>query len=87
MKSSSMIPKLKRAEILVSKFVIALIDDERFLLFYSFTPGTFVTVVDLKKREVVNGVPLPTCAGIYPHRQAAGFSSLCGNGSMVCFPA
>ena len=77
-------PKLKRAEILVSKFVISLIDNERFLLFYSFTPGTFVTVVDLEKREVVNGVPLPTCAGIYP-TGARGFSSLCGNGSMVSF--
>lgn len=77
-------PKLKRAEILVSKFVISLIDDERFLLFYSFTPGTFVTVVDLEKREVVNGVPLPTCAGIYPTGKR-GFSSLCGNGSMVSF--
>ena len=77
-------PKLKRAEILVSKFVISLIDDERFLLFYSFTPGTFVTVIDLEKREVVNGVPLPTCAGIYPTGKR-GFSSLCGNGSMVSF--
>ena len=77
-------PKLKRAEILVSKFVISLIDDERFLLFYSFTPGTFVTVVDLEKREVVNGVPLPTCAGIFPTGER-GFSSLCGNGSMVSF--
>ena len=77
-------PKLKRAEILVSKFVISLIDDERFLLFYSFTPGTFVTVIDLEKRAVVNGVPLPTCAGIYPTGKR-GFSSLCGNGSMVSF--
>ncbi|MCY3752116.1 MAG: amine dehydrogenase large subunit [Gammaproteobacteria bacterium] len=77
-------PKLKRAEILVSKFVISLIDNERFLLFYSFTPGTFVTVVDLEKREVVNGVPLPTCAGIFPTGER-GFSSLCGNGSMVSF--
>ncbi|MDE0511580.1 MAG: amine dehydrogenase large subunit [Gammaproteobacteria bacterium] len=77
-------PKLKRAEILVSKYVISLIDDERFLLFYSFTPGTFVTVVDLEKREVVNGVPLPTCAGIFPTGER-GFSSLCGNGSMVSF--
>ena len=77
-------PKLKRAEILVSKFVISLIDDERFLLFYSFTPGTFVTVIDLEKREVVNGVPLPTCAGIFPTGER-GFSSLCGNGSMVSF--
>ena len=77
-------PRLKRAEILVSKFVISLVDDERFLLFYSFTPGTFVTVIDLEKRAVVNGVPLPTCAGIYPTGKR-GFSSLCGNGSMVSF--
>ena len=77
-------PKLKRAEILVSKFVISLIDNDSFLLFYSFTPGTFVTVVDLEKREVVNGVPLPTCAGIFPTGRR-GFSSLCGNGSMVSF--
>ena len=77
-------PKLKRAEILVSKYVISLIDDERFLLFYSFTPGTFVTVIDLEKRAVVNGVPLPTCAGIFPTGER-GFSSLCGNGSMVSF--
>ena len=77
-------PKLKRAEILVSKFVISLIDNERFLLFYSFTPGTFVTVIDLEKREVVNGVPLPTCAGIFPTGER-GFSSLCGNGSMVSY--
>ena len=77
-------PKLKRAEILVSKFVISLIDNERFLLFYSFTPATFITVVDLEKRAVVNGVALPTCAGIYP-TGPRGFSSLCGNGSMVSY--
>ena len=77
-------PKLKRAEILVSKFVISLLDNERFLLFYSFTPATFITVVDLEKRAVVNGVALPTCAGIYP-TGPRGFSSLCGNGSMVSY--
>ena len=74
----------KRAEILVSKFVISLIDDERFLLYYSFTPGTFVTVVDLEQRKVVNEVQLPTCAGIYPTGKR-GFSALCGDGSMVSF--
>lgn len=77
-------PKLKRAEILVSKFVISLIDEEKYLLFYSFTPGTFVTVVDLEKREVVNAVQMPTCAGIYPTGKR-GFSSLCSNGSMVSY--
>ncbi len=74
----------KRAELLVSKFVISLINDERFLLLYNFTPGTFVTVIDLEKRAVVNEVPLPTCAGIFP-TGTRGFSSLCSNASMVSY--
>ena len=74
----------KRAEILVSKFIISLIDDERFLLLYDFTPGTFITVIDLEKREVVNDVQMPTCAGIFPTGKR-GFSSLCSNASMVSY--
>ena len=63
-------PKLKRAEILVSKFVISLIDNERFLLFYSFTPGTFVTVVDLEKTQGgQRGAVADLCRHL-PHRQA-----------------
>ena len=74
----------KRAEMLVSKFVISLIDDERFLLLYNFTPGTFITVIDLEKRAVVNEVQLPTCAGIFPTGKR-GFSSLCSNASMISY--
>ncbi len=74
----------KRAELLVSKFVISLIDDDRFLLFYNFTPATAVTVVDLEKRELVNEIPLPTCAGIFPTGKR-GFSSLCSDASMISF--
>ena len=74
----------KRAEMLVSKFVISLIDDERFLLLYNFTPATFITVIDLEKRAVVNEVQLPTCAGIYPTGKR-GFSSICSNASLVSY--
>ncbi len=74
----------KRAEMLVSKFVISLINDERFLVFYNFTPATFATVIDLEKREVVNVVQLPTCAGIYPTGKR-GFSSICSNASLVSY--
>lgn len=74
----------KRAEMLVSKYVVSLIDNERFLLIYDFTPGTFITVVDLEQRKVVNDVQLPTCAGVYP-TGSRGFSSLCNNGSMISF--
>ena len=74
----------KRAEMLVSKFVISLIDDERFLLLYNFTPATFATVIDLEKRAVVNEVQLPTCAGIYPTGKR-GFSSICSNASLISY--
>ena len=74
----------KRAEMLVSKFIISLINDEKFLLLYNFTPATFVTVIDLVKREVVNEVQLPTCAGIYPTGKR-GFSSICSDASMISF--
>ncbi len=56
--------------------------DEKFVLVYNFTPSASVTVVDMDKREVVSEVPLPGCSLIYPSGPR-GFSTLCGNGTMV----
>ncbi len=74
----------KRAEMLVSKFVISLIDNERFLLLYNFTPATFVTVIDLESRKVVNEIQLPTCSGVYPTGKR-GFSSICSDASFITY--
>ena len=72
----------KRAEMLPSKYTMRLIDNDRLLLFYKFSPATSVGVMDTVKRKIVNDIALPTCAGVYPTGER-GFSSLCGDGSMV----
>ncbi len=74
----------KRAEMLPSKYTMRLIADDRFLLFYKFSPATAIGVMDTDKRKIVNTIPLPTCAGIYPTGRR-GFSSLCSDGSMVSY--
>lgn len=59
-----------------------LIENDRFLLIFNFSPAATVTVVDLEKREVVNQIGVPGCAMIYPTGRR-GFSTLCGNGGMT----
>ena len=77
-----LLKKGKRAEMLPSKYTMRLIDNDRLLLFYKFSPATSVGVMDTVKRKIVNDIALPTCAGVYPTGER-GFSSLCGDGSMV----
>jgi methylamine dehydrogenase heavy chain len=57
-------------------------DRERFGLVYNFTPASSVTVVDLSTRAVTGEIEIPGCALIYP-TGPRGFSSLCGNGTLL----
>ena len=57
-------------------------DHETLGLVYNFTPRSTVTVVNLVTRQVLNEVPLPGCAMIYP-TGPRGFSSMCADGTMV----
>lgn len=72
----------KRANMIPGKFLFTLIGDEQMLLVYNFTPATSVTVIDVAGRKVLNEVPLPGCALLYP-TGPRGFSSLCGDASMI----
>lgn len=74
----------KRAEMLPSKYTMRLIDNDNFLLFYKFSPATSIGVMDTNKRKIVNNIQLPSCAGVYPTGKR-GFSSICGDGSMVSY--
>ncbi len=78
------IPGGKRASILPSDFTIRLIDDEKLLLLYNFTPAASITVVDIIQRKILNEIELPACALIYPTGKR-GFSSLCSDASMISF--
>src|SRR5262245_49176246 len=44
----------------------ALLDDERFLLVYNFSPASSVSVVDLEKKRFAGEVELAGCALVYP---------------------
>ncbi|MBT7953313.1 MAG: amine dehydrogenase [Gammaproteobacteria bacterium] len=78
------IPGGKRAQLLPSDFTIRLIDDEKLLLLYNFTPSTSISVVDIVSRKILNEINLPACSLIYPTGKR-GFSSLCSDASMMSY--
>lgn len=59
--------------------LVALLDEDRFLLTFNQTPGSSVTVVDLEKRSVVGEIDIAGCALVYPTGRVT-FGSLCGDG-------
>ncbi len=72
------LPGGKRSTTMPEKYALTLIDDDRMLLVFNLAPATSVTVVDVVARKVLNEVPVPGCALIYPTGKR-GFSSLCSN--------
>ncbi len=76
------IPNNHRAQIVLNKNAMQLIDDDKFLLVYGFTPAQSVIVIDTKKREIVNEISTAGCAMAYPAGDR-GFMSLCSDGSAL----
>ncbi len=72
------LPGGKRSSTMPEKQALQLIDGDRMLLVFNLFPATSVTVVDIVARKVLNEVPTPGCALIYPTGKR-GFSSLCSN--------
>ena len=60
----------------------SLLDDERFLLAYNFSPASTVSVVDLERAVFVGEIEIAGCALIYPLGPRR-FASLCGDGSLL----
>ncbi len=59
-----------------------LLDDERFLLAYNFSPASTASVVDLVAGKFVGEIELAGCALIYPLGPRR-FMSLCGDGGVL----
>lgn len=78
------LPGKKRAQVVPEKHALQLIDNDRFLLAFNFSPAASVTVIDIKKRQIVNDVDIPGCSLIYPTGKR-GFSTLCADGGMLTF--
>jgi methylamine dehydrogenase heavy chain len=60
----------------------SLLDDERFLVAYNFSPASTVTVVDLEDERFASEIELAGCALVYPNGPRR-FASLCGDGGLL----
>ncbi|WP_166422599.1 amine dehydrogenase large subunit [Paraglaciecola sp. 20A4] len=76
------LPHKKRAQTVSEKNATQLIDDDKYLLVFNFTPATSVSVVDMLEHKVLSEIDIPGCSLIYPSGKR-GFSTLCADGSML----
>ena len=76
-----LLPGGKRGLFVANRYAMRLIDKDRMLLVYNFTPAASVTLLDIERREILNEVSIPGCGLVYPSGKR-GFASLCSNGSI-----
>lgn len=81
-KAEIILPGGKRQQSVTYTGTFQFTNDQQWALVANFTPGQSVTVVDLAGRKVLGEIDLPGCAHIYP-TGTRGFSSLCGDGSII----
>ncbi len=79
-----LLPAGRRGQFVTQRDSFSLSGDERFAFVFNFTPAASVGVVDLEARQVRSEIPVPGCVLAYPTGRR-GFSSLCGNGTMVSY--
>ncbi|MEY4377054.1 MAG: hypothetical protein RJB26_1604 [Pseudomonadota bacterium] len=80
-KGEIVLPGNKRGQMVTIKNGFQLVNDEKWLLVFGFTPGASVFVVDLEARKVLNEVAIPGCSMMYPTGQRS-FSTLCADGTL-----
>ncbi|WP_417320577.1 amine dehydrogenase large subunit [Emcibacter sp.] len=76
------LPGGKRGQFMPQKGSMQQTNDGKFVLLFNFTPAASVSVIDIAARKIVNEIPVPGCSMIYPTGKR-GFSSMCGNGTMM----
>lgn len=81
-KAEIILPGNKRSQVVTNKHNMRLIDNDKYLVIFNFTPASSATIIDTANKKVLNEINMPGCNMIYPNGPR-GFSSLCGDGSMV----
>jgi methylamine dehydrogenase heavy chain len=76
------LPYKKRAQTVSEKNAIQLIDEDKYMLIFNFTPAASVSVIDMLEHKILHEVEIPGCSLIYPSGKR-GFSTLCTDGSML----
>ncbi|MEM7280325.1 MAG: amine dehydrogenase large subunit [Pseudomonadota bacterium] len=77
-----LLPGGKRASAMPQRYALTLIDDDKLLLVYNFTPAQSITVVSTETRSVVAEVAIPGCVLAYPTGDR-GFTSMCSDGGLL----
>ena len=75
------LPGAKRGLVVANRYSVQLVDKDRFLFIFNFTPAASVTMIDLEQRKILSETQIPGCGLVYATGRR-GFSSLCSNGSM-----
>jgi methylamine dehydrogenase heavy chain len=75
------LPGGKRGLVVSNRYTIQLVDNDRFMFLFNFTPAASVLMLDMDSRTILSETAIPGCSLIYPTGER-GFSSLCSNGSM-----
>ena len=75
------LPGGKRGQMVSNRYTLQLVDNDRYLFLFNFTPAASVVMIDVASRTILSETPIPGCSLIYPTGKR-GFSSLCSNGSM-----
>jgi methylamine dehydrogenase heavy chain len=76
-----LLPGGKRGLVVSNRYTIQLVDQDRYMFLFNFTPAASVLMLDMESRSILSETAIPGCALIYPTGKR-GFSSLCSNGSM-----
>jgi methylamine dehydrogenase heavy chain len=76
-----LLPGGKRGQVVTNRYTLQLVDNDRFLFLFNFTPAASVLMIDMDSGKIVSETQIPGCSLIYPTGKR-GFSSLCSNGSM-----
>jgi methylamine dehydrogenase heavy chain len=72
----------KRFLVVTKRPTTGITSDGRFLLVFNMTPGTSVSVVDLRARKFVGEIETPGCSFVYPTAPRR-FAMLCADGSVL----
>ena len=75
------LPGSKRGQVVSNRYTVQLVDEDRYLFLFNFTPAASVSMIDIENRKVLSETQIPGCSLIYPTGKR-GFSSLCSNGSL-----
>ncbi len=59
--------------------------DGKFVFAQNATPASSITVVDVAAGAVAQEIPTPGCWGIYPTATGSGFTTICGDGSLMTY--